>query len=187
MEKIKKDAYLEVIRKRYRKANKAGKGKILDEFCAVCGYQRKYALRRLHHSSHKKVSNKPGRRSRYDVAEVMKPLKVLWLTTDQLASKRLKPAIALGLPHYEARYACLSDEARTKLHSISAATIDRLLKPVRAQAGMAYPARSPAPYSKNRFPCKDVCGTLRSPDLSKPIQWRIVAIAWQGISSGVSR
>lgn len=135
MEKIKKDAYLEAIRKRYRKASKAEKGKILDEFCAVCGYQRKYALRRLHQSTRKKVRNKPGRHSRYDVTEVMKPLKVLWLTTDQLASKRLKPAIALWLPHYEARYGCLSDEARTKLHSISAATIDRLLKPVRAQAG----------------------------------------------------
>lgn len=135
MEKIKKDAYLEAIRKRYRKANKAVKGKILDEFCAVCGYQRKYALRRVHDASRKKVRNKPGRPSVYDVAEVMKPLKILWLTTDQLASKRLKPAIALWLPHYEARYGDLSDEARAKLHNISAATIDRLLKPVRAQAG----------------------------------------------------
>lgn len=136
MEKLKKDAYLEAIRKRYRKANKAEKGKILDEFCAVCSYQRKYALRRLHQSFRRKVSKKkPGRRSGYAVAEVMKPLKVLWLMTDQLASKRLKSAIALWLPYYEAHYGCLPDEARTKLLGISASTIDRLLKPVRAQAG----------------------------------------------------
>jgi len=98
MEKFKKDAYLGAIKKRYRKSNKAEKGKILDEFCAVCGYHRKSALRRLHHSPCRKVRNKCGRRSRYDVAEVMKPLKVLWLTTDQLASRRLKSAIALWLP-----------------------------------------------------------------------------------------
>lgn len=109
MEKIKKEAYLEAIRKRYRKASKAEKGKILDEFCAVCGYHRKSALRRLHSSFRRKVkSKKSGKRSRYDVAEVMKPLKVLWLTTDQLASKRLKSAIVLWSPHYEARYSCLS-------------------------------------------------------------------------------
>jgi len=40
-------AYLEAIRSRYRHAGRAGKSKILDEFCAVCGYQRKYAIRLL--------------------------------------------------------------------------------------------------------------------------------------------
>lgn len=135
MEKLEKDAYLEAIRKRYRNADRTVKGKILDEFCAVCGYNRKYALRRLNRSSRKKAGKKPGKRSRYDVAEVMKPLRTLWLITDQLASKRLKAAIALWLPHYEARYGCISDEVREKLSAISAATIDRLLAPVRAQAG----------------------------------------------------
>jgi hypothetical protein len=136
MEKLKKDAYLEAIRKRYKKANKAEKGKILDEFCAVCGYHRKSALRRLHGSFRRKVRNKkPGRRSRYDVGEVMKPLKILWLTTDQLASRRLKSAIPLWLPSYEAHYGRVSDEVRSKLLSVSAATIDRILTPVRAEAG----------------------------------------------------
>lgn len=135
MEKLEKDAYLEAIRKRYRNADRTAKGKILDEFCAVCGYNRKYALRRLNRPSRKKAGKKPGKRSRYDVAEVMKPLRTLWLITDQLASKRLKAAIALWLPHYEARYGSISDEVREKLSAISAATIDRLLAPVRAQAG----------------------------------------------------
>jgi hypothetical protein len=135
MEKHEKDAYLEAIRKRYRNASRAAKGKILDEFCAVCGYNRKYAVRRLNRSSRKKAGKKPGKRSRYDVAEVMKPLRSLWLITDQLASKRLKAAIALWLPHYEARYGRVPDDVRDKLSNISAATIDRLLAPVRAEAG----------------------------------------------------
>ena len=45
MDKHEKHAYLEAIRKRYRRAKRADKGKILDEFCSVCGYQRKYAIR----------------------------------------------------------------------------------------------------------------------------------------------
>ncbi len=47
MGKQAKHAYLEAIRGRYLKANRAGKAQILDEFCAVCGYHRKYAIRLL--------------------------------------------------------------------------------------------------------------------------------------------
>jgi len=39
--------YLLAIKKRYRKARKSGKNLILNEFCAVCGYIRKYAIRVL--------------------------------------------------------------------------------------------------------------------------------------------
>lgn len=39
--------YLEAIRNRHYRARRSDKGKILDEFCQVCGYQRKYAIRLL--------------------------------------------------------------------------------------------------------------------------------------------
>ena len=39
--------YLNQIRLRYRKADRKLKTKILDKFCAVCGYQRKYAINLL--------------------------------------------------------------------------------------------------------------------------------------------
>ena len=45
MGKSERKAYLVAIRARYQRANKPAKGLILDEFCAVCGYHRKYALR----------------------------------------------------------------------------------------------------------------------------------------------
>jgi len=35
--------YLEAIRPRYHQADKFTKALILDEFCATCGYNRKYA------------------------------------------------------------------------------------------------------------------------------------------------
>jgi len=39
--------YLKAIYVRYRKASKPLRSRILDEFCQVCGYNRKYAIRLL--------------------------------------------------------------------------------------------------------------------------------------------
>ena len=135
MSKTEKRAYLDAIRSRYRRAKRADKSKILDEFCAVCGYHRKYALRRLNQASQRTEPRKPGRASRYACPEVMTPLRAIWLATDQMASKRLRAALPLWLPHYEARYGDLADEVRHKLLAISASSIDRVLAPVRAAAG----------------------------------------------------
>ena len=47
MGKNERQAYLKAIRTRYRRVGKEAKVAILDEFCAVCGYHRKYAIRLL--------------------------------------------------------------------------------------------------------------------------------------------
>jgi len=39
--------YLETVYQRYRKFSKESKGKILDELCHVCGYNRKDAIWKL--------------------------------------------------------------------------------------------------------------------------------------------
>ena len=41
-----KDYYKTVVR-RYRNSDKKTKPQVLDEFCEVCGYNRKYAIRKL--------------------------------------------------------------------------------------------------------------------------------------------
>ena len=61
-----------------------------------------YALRRLNQAPKRTPARKPGRASRYACPEVMAPLRAIWLATDQMASKRLKAAMPLWLPHYEA-------------------------------------------------------------------------------------
>jgi hypothetical protein len=40
-----KKSYLEAIRGRYRKASRADKSKILDEFCAVCHYRQRFSTK----------------------------------------------------------------------------------------------------------------------------------------------
>ena len=44
---IERKSYLIAILSRYPAASRADKTKILDEFCAVCNYNRKYAIRIL--------------------------------------------------------------------------------------------------------------------------------------------
>jgi hypothetical protein len=61
MVKQERRAYLDAIRARYRCVGKAGKSAIPNEFCAVCGYHRKYALRLLgaRHERGNQVASKP--------------------------------------------------------------------------------------------------------------------------------
>jgi len=55
-----KQAYFRQIQVRYQKASKKEKGRVLDEFCAVCGYQRKYAIRKLNQPARMTPRRKPG-------------------------------------------------------------------------------------------------------------------------------
>jgi hypothetical protein len=125
-----KRAYLEAIRKRYRAAKRFIKGKILDEFCSVCGFNRKYAIGLLH-TRRKPSKKKPGPRIFY-TADVLTPLKAIWLAGDQMCSKKLKAILPLWLPFYEQEQGILELFTRKKLLAISSATIDRMLKPMRA-------------------------------------------------------
>lgn len=150
----KKDGYLEAIRKRYRKSGKSKKQAILDEFCAVCGYNRKYAIRLLHK---KKVTNrkKRGRRSWYGGEELIEPLKAIWLSSDQMCSKKLKVAIKEWLPHYEQERGSLSEVVQCQLYRMSAATIDRLLKPLRVRwPGKGLCWTKPGRLLKTQIPIK---------------------------------
>ena len=124
--------YLAAILKRYHhQSTREEKGLILQEFCAVCGYHRKHAIRLLNRRR-KRPRGRPGRRPVYHSPEFLTALKRIWLVSDQMCSKRLVAAMPDWLPRYKRTYETLSDETKNKLLSISAATIDRLLAPTRA-------------------------------------------------------
>ena len=135
-----KQEYLLAIWGRYQRVGRRFKSKILDEFCEVCGYSRKYAIGLLSRKPGQR-RKRPGPRRRYDT-EVLEPLKFIWRKAEQMCSKRLKAALPLWLPFYEQQQGSVSEAVRTKLLRISPATIDRLLKKTRA-----------------RYPAKGLCGT----------------------------
>jgi hypothetical protein len=124
--------------KRYARGSKAEKGAVLDELCALNGWSRDHARRSL-----RRARRGPGhpraaavRPVRYG-PELQGPLERVWATFGGLCGKRLAPFMAEALEAME-RFGelCLSDEERTKLISMSAATIDRRLAPARNRVGV---------------------------------------------------
>jgi hypothetical protein len=148
-----KREYLLAIWDRYQRVGRRFKSKILDEFCAVCGYTRKYAIGLLSHKRRRRP-RKPGPRRRYD-GEVLEPLKVIWQAAEQLCSKRLKAALPLWLPFYEQERGPLAEPVRQKLLQISAASIDRLLKKERARyRGKGLCGTRPGGLLKHQIPIR---------------------------------
>ena len=130
-----KKEYVEAVFLRYKKAPYKEKTIILDEFCATCGYHRKHAIRLLRRFRRfiKPKAKKRGRAPVYHPEVILKPLKQIWLAANLPCSKRLKAILPLWLPGYVQSFGNLPLEVSQALLSISAATIDRFLHPVRIQ------------------------------------------------------
>ena len=121
------------IHGRYERAGRPHKTRILEEFCATCGYHRKAALRLLNRPLRTTPPKRSGPKLTYDPLEVLPVLKAIWLASDQLCSKLLKAALPEWLEHHERRTAPLPEAFRKQLLKISPAQIDRLLRPSRVQ------------------------------------------------------
>ena len=145
--------YAVVMRGRYGRVDKKGKGKILDEFVRVTGYHRKAAIRMLLKSA-ERPRGRRGRPARYRA--VVQPLKAIWEASDRLCSKRLQPfmpeLIRVLREHGEQRFDALEE---ANLCRMSPATIDRLLRPTR-QVGGRKPLSTTRPGSllKNAIPIR---------------------------------
>lgn len=136
MSKKSKREYLYEIIERYKKSSKEEKKKILDEFCTVCSYHRKYAIKLLNQSPLQEINKqrrRTGRKKKYHTERVINFLKTLWKKTNLICSDRLKAAIPIWLPIYKKSISALSKKDEELLRSISAATIDRILTKFRGK------------------------------------------------------
>lgn len=151
-----KRAYLAKIRDRYRRASREHKSRILDEFCAVCDYQRKYAIRLLsQRNAAQHTVRRVGRKPRYHHPDLIRVIRRIWLATDQMCGKRLKAALPLWLPHDEAEHGPYGQEVSELLATISPASLDRLLRGLRADAppkGLG--GTKPGTLLKNKIPIR---------------------------------
>ena len=129
---------------RYHKAKKKLKGRILEEFAALIGYDRCYAAYLLRTQGKKvyvdkntvivadadKKTSTP--RQRFYDHLVLAALSAIWYIMDCICGKHLAPMRKTIIPILEKHHEIqLDEETRTKLLNISSATIDRLLKPER--------------------------------------------------------
>ena len=147
--------YANAIRDRYQGSNKQEKKIILDEFCKVCNYNRKYAIRLLNKPVNKwQKRKKRGRKSKYDNKDFIKVLKIIWEATDYLCSKRLHAAIQIWLPYLDSDRINITDNIKKDLLSISASTIDRVLKKSRIKSKKGLGGTKPGSLLKNQIPIR---------------------------------
>ena len=124
----KRRVIVQALMERYRSATKPQKGELLDEFVAQTGYHRKHAVRLL------RTGVAPPRRRFCDEA-VSHALIAAWEAAGRAGSRRLKellPELVMTM----AKDGRLPRDPvfRAKLLTLSAATIDRVLAPVRAKS-----------------------------------------------------
>jgi len=119
--------YFRAIFWRYREASGKQKSRILEEFCGVCGYNRKYAIRKLNGPPPGRKPEHRRRRSalRYG-PRVISILQEVWEAAGYPWSVRLKALLPVWLPWIRKRF-CLPVEVERQLLSISARQIDRRL------------------------------------------------------------
>jgi hypothetical protein len=152
-----KREYLAAIVKRYRAASRKIKTAILNEFCSTCGYHRKHALRllRTFWRFTQKTPAKRGRKPSYDPELLRIPLTRIWKAANLPCSKRLKAIIPLWMPGYIKTYGPISEKLAAGLLRISPPTIDRILKPVRAEyANHGRSTTKPGTLLKRHIPVK---------------------------------
>lgn len=142
------------IRAKYRLAALEKRSKILDELCNLAGMCRKSIIRILNRNP-KKQKKRQGPKPTYETNKVCPILKNIWFAMDQPCSKKLKAALPHWLPFYDSTYGEIDNVIKAKILSISAATIDRLLKPIKIFAKRKrLCGTKPGTLLKNQIPIK---------------------------------
>lgn len=122
--------YTTRMRERYaRMTGRRARGVMLDEYTEVTGFERKHANRVL--LGIKRKNGRVGKRGapkRYG-QEVLQALKVCWFAMEQPCGKRMRDMLPLWVNYLE-----VGEETRARLLSISPASIDRLLRPLKVES-----------------------------------------------------
>ena len=119
--------YFKAIYSRYRQVSKATRQQILDEFCQVCAYNRKYAIRLLNGPPPHKPKQQVKVRTPLYGPQVISILAAIWQAAGYPWSVRLKALLPLWLPWARKRFH-LNPTLERQLLAISPATMDRRLK-----------------------------------------------------------
>ena len=99
--------YFKEILPRNKETSKKEKHFILDEFCSVCSYNQKFAIRLLNGGKKSKPKlniGKTGRFRSYSNPIILHFLKALLRATSMICSKRFKTTIPLWLPFFVSKH-----------------------------------------------------------------------------------
>jgi hypothetical protein len=165
MSRRSKTEYFKVLYWRYRRAAKSDKHKMLDEFCRNCGYNRKYAIRKLKGPPPTGKPKPAARRPRgltYS-PQVLGVVREVWETAGYPWSVRLHALVRLWLPWIRFRYHLTPDQ-ETQLLAISPRQMDRRLQHVKRQvAKRIYGRTKPGTLLKHQIPIRTEHWDVKGP------------------------
>lgn len=144
---------VERVRHRYLHGSRSEKSRILDEFVAVTGMHRKSAIRTLQ-QGYQQGRERRGRSPVYTGA-VVSALVEVWRVAGGICGKRLAPFVPELVAVLERHDELVLDgETKVLLLAMSAATIDRKLKPWRQQQGRGLSTTRPGTLLKQSIPVR---------------------------------
>ena len=145
---------LRSVQMKYHDASWSEKAKILDGFVAATDYDRKYAIRLLHDPETPVLTRQRRVPRQYD-EQVRQALFSVWYAANQICSKRLVPFLpALGTAMERHGHLRLPSDVRTRLLSISPATVDRLLRPERVRINKSVSTTRSGSLLKHQVPVR---------------------------------
>lgn len=170
--------YLKAIYDRYHKAGKLEKGRILDEFCKVCRYHRKHALRLLQQPKPSIAQPRIHRRRPHQYSPLaLQVARDIWKASGYPCGQRLKETIPLWLPAARERLR-FSPAVEKQILAISARQLDRRLGPHKRQLRRRfYSTTRPGRLLKSMIPIR----TFNS-DITRPGYLEIDTVAHCGRS-----
>ena len=159
--------YLRGIHGRYHRAGRREKGRILDEFCQVAKYKRKYAIRLLNGPPPERSPRKRRRRRPSYGEKVILVLLAVWEAAGYPWSVRLKALLPLWLPWTRKRFA-LTPELEAQVLAISPRQIDRRLAEHKRKAKRRlYGRTKPGTLLKHQVPIKTDRWDVEQPGFSE--------------------
>lgn len=145
-----KRLYVDFLRQRYQGTrSRKLKAMLLDQLCRDAGFHRKHAIRVMNQKPG--LRRKRGRRKSYSEGSCYH-LRKLWLQMDQANGRRMKKMLPRWTTQYHAPG--FGPFIRQELVAMSHATIDRILRPYRAEVGRRFRTGTQAAKLKHRIPIK---------------------------------
>lgn len=140
--------------KEYKKAGRKTKTNLLTQLEQATGYYRKHLIELLANPPKRKRKIRRNRASEY--LKVLKPLRIVWATSNYACGKRLKPMISSYIAALRRhKELIVTKDERSLLLQISAATIDRLLTHDRKRINIKGRSRTkPGSLLKHQIPIK---------------------------------
>lgn len=146
---------LKVYRRRYRKLSQSEKTVVLNEFCSVTGYHRKYAISLLNEPEDAPPPATIRRRGPTYSAAAFRVIEKIWRAAGYPWSERLKALLPLWLPWARRHMPEMKPELEEEILRISPRQMDRRLqKTKQALKRRLYGRTKPGTLLKHRIPLK---------------------------------